>query len=460
MAEKKKSILDFFADLRLAIFLLAAIALGAVLGTVIPQGEAAEQLAAGMNPSLLGLFRALQLFDVYRSSWFVLLLLLLAANLVVCSLRRFPSAWRQFRGGLPGATAAFSDLPEGRVVETQRPLPEEAARVEALLSRRCSRVTRAEADSGLVLSGEKGGFSRFGVYGVHLGVLLLIAGGLAGSLFGLKGYVEMAEGETTRELQFREHRNPEQLPFAVRCDRFTVEHYEGGAPRVFRSDLSFLEDGAVVRRDALLVNHPITHGGFRFYQASYGTVPGGRMTLSFAEAGKKAESRDVVPGDRFVLPGTDAEVEVLRAEGNLMRMGPAVSLAVTARQGNVRFWVFQHIDRIKEANPGLLAKVPLMNPDLFSPWHFSLKQTGERYYTVLQVARDPGVPLVAGGGFFLVAGLMITFFFSHRRLSVLVEERPGGSRIAVTGSSNRHPIGLERELESLMAEIRREGRAA
>ena len=94
-----------------------------------------------------------------------------------------------------------------------------------------------------------------------------------------------------------------------------------------------------------------------------------------------------------------------------------------------------------------------MNPALFAPYVFSTQKKGERFYTVLQAARDPGVPLVAGGAVLLVAGLMVTFFFSHRRFRIVLEEEKGKSRIGLAGSSNRDPVGLENEMNQLLAEI-------
>jgi cytochrome c biogenesis protein len=254
-------------------------------------------------------------------------------------------------------------------------------------------------------------------------------------------------------MQFRGGKGTETLPFSIRCDRFTVEFYEDGAPKVFRSDLTFLQEGKAVRQGALLVNHPIAFGGLRFYQSSYGTLPGGRMAISYTRGDGKAEERETAVGDRFALPGGAGEVKVIRGEDNLMRMGPAVKLSVTSPRGEVQFWVFQHIERIKEANPGVLAQVPIMNPGLFAPWMFSLEKKGEKFYTVLQAARDPGVPLVAGGAVLLVAGLMMTFFFSHRRFRIVLEEKKGKSRIGLAGSSNRDPVGLEKEMNQLLAEI-------
>ena len=445
----------------MTIVLLAAIALGALLGTIIPQQEAAEAFSARLHPALLAVFQAFQLFDVYHSAWFILLLVLLAANLIVCSLDRFPAAWRQFRGGAaPDGTERLADLPPERIVATDRPAAEEVSRLEALLRKRCGRVQKVETPRGFVLAGGKGAFSRFGVFVVHLGVLLLIAGGLAGAIFGVRGYVEIAEGETSNTLAFRGGKPSQSLPFSIRCDRFTVEHYENGAPKVFRSDLTFIQDGKTVRQGALLVNHPIAFGGLRFYQASYGVLPGGRLMLSYVRGDGKANERETAVGDRFRPSrrggrgGGHPRGERPHADGSggeALRHSP---------RGEVQFWVFQNIERIKEANPGILEQVPLMNPALFAPYLFSMQKKGERFYTVLQAARDPGVPLVAGGAVLMVAGLMITFFFSHRRFRIVLEEEKGQSRIGLAGSSNRDPVGLENEMNRLLAEIgKAEGRS-
>jgi hypothetical protein len=50
---------------------------------------------------------------------------------------------------------------------------------------------------------------------------------------------------------------------------------------------------------------------------------------------------------------------------------------------------------------------------------------------------------------------MITFFFSHRRFLIILEEEQGQSRIGLAGSSNRDPVGLENEMRQLLAEIRK-----
>ena len=175
------------------------------------------------------------------------------------------------------------------------------------------------------------------------------------------------------------------LPFAVRCDRFTIEFYENGAPKTFRSDLTFLKDNRIIHQGPLMVNHPISIDGLRFYQASYGQAPEGKATLSFLKNGRKGEDKALAVGDSFELPGREGTVHVLRLEENLMQMGPAIKLSVRSTRGETVFWVFRHIDKIREMNPGIIEQVPLFNPGLFSPYVFVLNGMAEKYYTGLQV---------------------------------------------------------------------------
>jgi len=109
----------------------------------------------------------------------------------------------------------------------------------ALLRKYYGDVARADEDGSVFLCSGKGRFSLFGVYIVHLSILLLIAGAIIGSVFGVEGYVNIKEGEEVSAIHLRDNHQALSLPFSVRCDRFIVEFYENGAPKTFQSDLVF-----------------------------------------------------------------------------------------------------------------------------------------------------------------------------------------------------------------------------
>lgn len=75
------------------------------------------------------------------------------------------------------------------------------------------------------------------------------------------------EGDTVDTVNLRKNKQPIQLDFSIRCEKFTVDFYDNGTPKQFRSDLSFLAGGKVLENGSLLVNHPITFKGITFYQS-------------------------------------------------------------------------------------------------------------------------------------------------------------------------------------------------
>jgi len=99
-------------------------------------------------------------------------------------------------------------------------------------------------------------------------------------------------------------------------------------------------------------------------------------------------------------------------------------------------------------------QAPILNPSSFKPYTFFLDGIESRYYTGLQVNRDPGVPLVWLGFFLIIAGLFVTFFISHRRVWVRLSESQGRVSVSVAGTANKNPVGLEKELDRLIQKLR------
>ena len=446
----------FFASVRLAIVLLIILAIVSILGTLIPQQQGAAEFASRLSPGTLRVFTALDLFDTYHSVWFRILLGLIALNLIVCSLDRWPATWKRFTARPePDRAKPFDGLPPERSCPTEETPKQAADRIGRLLQSRYRRIREKDEEGNRFFYAEKGGFSHFGVYFVHLSVLLILVGGLVGSFFGFEAYVNIVEGEQTDTVILRKGMRPLKLDFDVRCDRFTVDFYENGAPKEYRSDLSFLANGKVIKKIGVLVNHPAQFMGVTFYQSSYGTTAGKMVELRLSGPGDSMTDMTVESGKAVDLPGGEGVFRVVDARADIMNMGPAVMVSVKRANENetVDFWVFKNKEEPLSRLPGPMRQSPKFNPAAFKPYTFFLDGMETRYYTGLQVNKDPGVPIVWLGCFLMVAGLFFTFFTSHRRIWVRVLGAETGSRIDVAGMANKNPVGLERELEHLVRDI-------
>ncbi len=457
-AQNSNIIWNFFSSVKLTLVLLIILAFASLVGTLIPQQEGAAEFAKGLSPGLFQLFRSLNLFDMYHSSWFRMIIGLLALNLIVCSINRLPSTLKLFRAiPRPDRSKPFEDLPPERSFLVKGEMNEVGDRVAHFLKKHYKGLEFKKGSEENFYYGEKGRFSYFGVYLVHLSVLIILVGGIIGSLFGFEAYVNIAEGDTVDTVALRKKMTPKKLGFSVRCEKFTVEFYENGAPKEYRSDLQFLNEDKLVKQGSLLVNHPITFGGISFYQSSYGTIPG-MVRLKISREGARPETwaMDVEQGKTTPLPGTTAQFEVLRVDENLKgMMGPAALLSVKTAQGEeMQFWIFQRLEMLRQRFPEAMFKAPILNPSLFKPYTFSLEKLETRYYTGLQVNKDPGVSLVWIGCFLMVGGFFVTFFTSHRRVWVCVSKSKGKAKISVAGRANKNPVGMEKELELVTHKLR------
>jgi len=456
LSKKTNLLLQFFSSVKLTIVLLILIVLVFILASFLPQHRETAEVVKQLSPNAAKLFLFFGLADLYHSPLFYLLMVLLSFNLIICSLQRLPVSLKQYRAScFPEPSNLFENIPDNRVIFTDKEKDQASPILESCLLEKYGNSKKSETERGLLFCAERGRFSIFGVYAVHLGILIMIAGAVAGSHFGFEADINITEGESVDTIRIAGGKEIRKLDFSVRCDKFTVELYDNGAPKTYRSDLSFIRNNQVEYKGALLVNHPLTFADFRFYQMSYGVSPETKAIMTYSDDHQKSAEIALTQGDFFAIPQYNIQAHVLRVEENVMQMGPAVKLQISASGKDFPLWIFQQIDEIAAANPGLFSQVPVFNPGLFKPVVFSLKRLEQQYFTGLHIVRDPGVPFVAAGGALMVAGLLIIFLLPHRRIWIKMQESGTKTAIIVAGRSNRHSAGLEKQIAGLRDLIRR-----
>ncbi|HUN54651.1 MAG TPA: cytochrome c biogenesis protein ResB [Smithella sp.] len=446
MPKNKNVLWLLFSSVKLTITLLVLMVLVFMAATFLPEPLSSQKFA--------------WLADLYHSSLFYTLMGLLSLNLIVCSMNRFPASLKQYKAlPFPEGPGIFNDIPSNRKIITDKEKSRVNSIIESCLHGKFGVIRKMDTEKGRLFYGEKRRFSIFGPYIVHLSILIMMAGVFLGSVFGLKADVDIKEGETVNAVSLARGRGMQPLDFSVRCDKFTVEYYENGAPKTYRSDLSFIKNGQALSRGSVLVNHPVTFEGLRFYQSGYGMLPQTRAILTFTDANSKSAEISLAQGDTFVMPRYKATVTVLGIEENIMQLGPAVELRIVDPRRDVRFWVLQNIEEIAADNPGLFSQAPLLNPALFKPVIFSLSGIEQNYFTVLHVVRDPGIPLVAAGGALLIAGLFIIFFLPYYRVWVKMEQDGKKVQINVAGRGYHDNAAHRKNIDKLCNRIDQELKA-
>ena len=453
---KPNAFWKFFSSVKLTIVLLIILAIASILGTLIPQLPQREsvEFARTLSPGLFRLFNYMNLFDMYHSLWFRLLIGCLSLNLIICSINRFPATWKRYRVRPgPDRSKPFKDLPADQTFITPGNVKDTAERTTAFLRSQYKKIESKDANGNYYFFWEKGRYSYFGVYLVHLSVLIILIGGLLGSFFGFDGYVNIVEGEQIDTIEVRKRRTPLALGFEVRCDKFTVDFYENGTPKEYRSELSFIMKGKEVEKGSLLVNHPIKFRGISFYQSSYGEIPSKMVSLKIARHASKDDFLriEAEQGKSFSLPGNEGQFRVLKVDTNLRgMMGPAALISVRPEHGeDIHFWVFQNPEILQKKFPKEMLQSPILNASAFRPYTFFLENLETKSYTGLQVNKDPGAFIVWIGCFLMIGGFFVTFFTSHRRIWMRISSEREASLISIAGTASKNPVGLRRELSHL-----------
>ncbi len=395
---------------------------------------------------------------MYHSWWFQVLLVLLAANLVVCSIERLSSTWKIFFAREPGfKPERFQKQPNKQEFTLQRPAEDVAESFRRALGQRFRTVREERHDQELYFFAEQYRWSRLGVYVVHLSVLLMLIGGLLGSLFGFQGFVTIVEGESTSEVRLRGSDRSLRLDFAIKCKDFAVSFYDSGAPKEFRSDLVLLQDGRAVLEKSIVVNDPLRYQGISIYQASYGRLPPQESPGAPESVTLRIEHK-ATGKTQTLTTGMDRPERLGAGLGTLtlvdfqsdfqMRgvdLGPCL-LARYELEGQEPKHIllplnYEHFDKMRQGD--VIISVQETTGSNTEP------PAEPVYYTGLQIKKDPGVWVVYSGFIMMIIGCLAAFFLSHQRFCAAVTPRGRTSRIMVSGLANKDPLGMQRKVEKL-----------
>ncbi|SHK56283.1 cytochrome c biogenesis protein ResB [Thermocrinis minervae] len=469
---KHRSILsflyDFFASLKLAIFLMIALGLLSMLGsTYIQQGQPFEFYINRYGKELGLWFWKLWLTDVFHSWYYILFLVLLALNLIVCSIKRLPPIWRQ-----TFSPERFQKLDERMEKHLKalsfRVYPSEE-KIVNLLHRLGFRVFVQKEGDRTYLYGEKGKYSRLGVYVVHIGLLVIMAGALVDALFGVRGSLVVAEGSSSNSLVIPSKGKTLDLPFRVELEKFHIVTYEEEAqrqgkkvdPRIkdniasFESRIRIIDGGRVVKEGLVAVNHPITYKGYRIYQATYGlTGEVGRAKLAVFDSKILREEKN--PQKAFL-----GEVELVAGKVSEYRnMLIAIDRSVLNLE-NPQSQELKPALMLKVLMDGKSYDVPVIyNPQLTAiayaqlglrdfPYFFIMLDAEPRYFSGFQVSRYPGTWLIWLGSILVVGGMLLAFYTVHRKVWMRLE----GSTLVVAFWSHKFKEEFRKQFIKALEEV-------
>jgi len=453
------------------VVLLLSLAVTSIVGTVIPQNENPAAYFRAYGEFVYKLFDFLGIFDMYHSWWFQFLILLLTINIIVCSIDRLSTTWKIIFVKNPSFNLSrFRKLSQKEVFDGNHS-PKELSKVyEPFVTRHFGYTHVEETDKGLCIFAEKWRWTRFGVYTVHLSVVLLLLGGLIGSIFGFEGFATIPEDEKINSFRIRNTGQVRALGFEVLCDDFNISFYDNGAPEEYRSSLTIIEHGKAVYKKDIIVNDPLRYKGINIFQSSYGKMPSGALQnekvhekappeniiLNFAskESGKAYKIKTVIGKPVNIPEGLGKFVIVeYRKSANFggQNIGHAYMGILTPKDKDpVNIMLPLHFPNFDKMRRGaVVISVAEQKTKTFNPG----EKSDQRYYTGLQITKDPGVWVVYTGFIGMIIGIFITFFMSHQRMCIEIVKSGKNSQVIVTGTSNKNKLAMQNRVKKIAEKL-------
>lgn len=441
------------ASLKTGMVLLLLIAMTNLVGSFVIQEDQAQpgQMARAYSPEMLQRLRDLGLTEIYQSWWFVLLLIITTVSLVVASIDIWPRFFRPVRHWRP--TIRLKTLQRLRYHTTRTVKAADSLllrrHLAQALSRKFSRVWEGQDIQGNpVVYADKGRWSHLAVFVIHAGLVLILVGGGAGTKFGFEGQMKLAEGEDSHLFYDNKGKGPVRpIGFRVLLKDTRVETYENGSPKAYYSDLAVIEDGQIVKEQTIKVNKPMEYRGVYFYQATYGTQGANQRPLFRLEVkarGQEDEGMilDIPPQTEHPVPDSDVysfsitgfQPDLVIPVGDEERaLGPAIQVTLDADQTGQEtesFWVLQNFpgydEEVRQGDMIFYLRDILVEQDIVE-------------FSGFIVGYNPGIPSIWLGSTLMLAGLLWTFWGSHRRLWLQFQ----GTQLLIGVNSHRREDSFE-----------------
>jgi len=379
-----RSTIELLSSMRFSISLLTVICIASVIGTVLKQQEPLINYVNQFGPFWSQVFSLVGLSNVYSAWWFLLILAFLVISTSLCISRNAPkilAELNQFKESIrEQSLKAFGHRAENTLAEA----PEAAAhRIGQTLVQGGWRVKLQQRDAGWMVAAKKGSANKLGYIAAHSAIVLVCIGGLldgdlmvraqmwfndkvvftGGGLIAdvpqkhrlsasnptFRGNLLVAEGTQSSVALLNQPGGVllQELPFTIELQKFIVEYYSTGMPKLFASEIVIhdKETGEKIPR-RVEVNHPARHRGVEIYQSSFDdggssvtlkAVPMSAATKSFEIQGTIGSSSSLSNGaEDLTLEYTELRVINVENFGASGSQAGSSSTAVDVRKVDLR----------------------------------------------------------------------------------------------------------------------------
>lgn len=426
--KQKGRILRFLSSMKFGMILLALLALYSTLGTLLPQGNLPGFYEENYSETIVRFIEVFQLDDVYHSIYFIVLTILLSVNLFFCSIRRLPSAIRQFR-----RSEKFEpDFLKKKTMEMKTAPAKEPAMLLAKLGFRITEQTIFEEKRIWYGARHRAGY--FGSFMVHLGLFIVIVAFAAGKILGYETYVRGIPGDELFMEDTEYHLDLRDFDIQYRSD-YSIHQY------ISTVDYKN-KNGEILESGEISVNDPMRVKGYKVYQSGTGWM----MNIIVNKENEEIRRERFYQSGILFLEEENLAIEFrnfypdfLLSDGKIYTRTPFLN------NPRYLFTLYENGESVymNVASIGETVTYKGISFQAFEP----------RLYTVLQVVKDPGAIFAGIGGVMMLLGLLLTFYYVPQQIILEEEEKEW----VLYGDTPKNREAFRLHLEEKLEEHKTEG---
>lgn len=322
---------NWLTSMRTALALLFLLALAAIPGALLPQRNLNESNVIEYienNGRIAEFYDQLQLFDVFSSTWFIAIFVLLMLSLIGCILPRTWDHYKAMKTPPVRAPKVLSRLPHHGAGTVDKPMAAVEEDTRRLLKKwHVSETAAADDRAGARSFAAEKGYSReFFNLVFHISLVLMLVTVALGRMIYYEGMVIVVTG-TEEEGRSAEFCNTSTAnfdsfragpvfdgtgltPFCFVAHDFTADYLPSGQAEMFTSNISYAV-GEDIQTDSetwedyeLRVNHPLRIAGDRVYLQGHGYAP--TFTVEWPNGETRTQTLQFRPDDLTYFLSTGA----------------------------------------------------------------------------------------------------------------------------------------------------------
>lgn len=421
-----KDIWKILHSMKFGIILLGIIGVSSIAGTLIPQDNIIGFYESTYSPLFFKIIKILSLHKVYSSWWFMVMMGTLSINLILCSIKRFPSIIKEMK--------RKPDLE--RELNKKNYLFKKEIKKEIDLDsffgeNGFKNIERIESEEGTFYFAGKNSIGHIGSWLTHVGLLIIILAYVVGKIVGFEAFVHGVPGSI---------QPIEGTEYWIEIENFDIEFREDHTVDQYISQIKVTDmEGDYSQRGNVRVNHPFRADKMNIYQNGTGWA----VDVEVKKDNETISSKTLYQSEVYVEDDKNIALQFVNFYPDYDDShGHPHTLTPYLNNPKLLYTIFYEGYRVD-------MNVADMGDEIV--WEeYSFTIDNPQMFTLLQVGRDPGMKAAGVGGIILILGVILAFYMHPKQLMAF-KYRSG--KTAIWGNSSKNKEIFKEEMDIALKEI-------